>query len=334
MRRLNRREALLAAAGAAFPALGLGQQAAPQQQMPGDEPVFRSDTRLVVLHATVLDKDGHLVTNLGRDAFTVTENGAPQQLRLFRREDVPVSMGLIIDNSGSMRNKRTRVSQAALALVKSSNPQDEMFIVNFNDDAFLDVTFTNDIKKLEEGLTRIDSRGGTAMRDAVTMSMDYLKEKAKRDKKVLLVVSDGDDTGSSPNNTIEKLIAKAQQTEVLIYTIGLLNEEDKRAAKRAERALKGLTTASGGLSYFPKEISGVDEIATQVAHEIRNQYILGYSPSEQALDGTFRNIKVLVKGPGRPMARTRSGYYATKDQAAPPRTSAPAANSLITPPKP
>ena len=252
---------------------------------------------------------------------------------MFRREDVPVSMGLIIDNSGSMRNKRTRVSQAALALVKGSNPQDEMFIVNFNDDAFLDVTFTSDVKKLEEGLTRIDSRGGTAMRDAVTMSMDYLKDRGKKDKKVLLVVSDGDDTGSSPNNTIEKLISKAQQTEILIYSIGLLNEEDKRAANRAERALKGLTTASGGLAYFPKEVSAVDEIATQVAHEIRNQYILGYSPSEQALDGTFRQIKIMVKGPGRPVARTRSGYYATKDQVAP--GGAPAGtSSLITPPKP
>lgn len=325
MRPLSRREALLAAAGALAP--GAFAQ----------DPVFRSDTRLVVLHATVLDKDGHLVTNLGRDAFTVLENNQPQQLRLFRREDVPVSMGLIIDNSGSMRNKRTQVAQAALALVKASNPQDEMFIVNFNDDAFLDVTFTNDVKKLEEGLTRIDSRGGTAMRDAVTMSMDYLKEKAKKDKKVLLVVSDGDDTGSSPNNTIEKLITKAQQMEVLIYTIGLLNEEDKRAAKRAERALKGLTVASGGLSYFPKEVAAVDEIATQVAHEIRNQYILAYSPSEQALDGTFRQIKVQVKGPGRPVARTRSGYYATKDQAVPAtpaQSSVGGSNSLITPPKP
>src|SRR5688572_629539 len=123
MHRLNRREALFAAAGAAFPALSRAQQ--------GADPIFRSDTRLVVLHATVLDKDGHLVTNLGREAFTVQENGATQQLRLFRREDVPVSMGLIIDNSGSMRNKRTRVSQAALALVKASNPQDELFIVNF-----------------------------------------------------------------------------------------------------------------------------------------------------------------------------------------------------------
>jgi Ca-activated chloride channel homolog len=158
------------------------------------DPVFRSDTRLVVLHATVVDKDGRLVTDLPREAFTVYENNAVQPMKIFRREDVPVSMGLIVDNSGSMRNKRSKVAAAALALVKASNPQDEIFIVNFNDDAYLDVPFTNDIKRLEEGLTRIDSRGGTGMRDAITMSMDYLKEKGKRDKKVLLVVTDGDDT--------------------------------------------------------------------------------------------------------------------------------------------
>jgi VWFA-related protein len=295
-----------------------------------EDPVFRSDTRLVVLHATVIDKDGKLVTDLPRDAFTVYENNTVQPMKIFRREDVPVSMGLIVDNSGSMRNKRSKVAAAALALVKASNPQDEIFIVNFNDDAYLDVPFTNDVKRLEEGLTRIDSRGGTGMRDAITMSMDYLKEKGKRDKKVLLVVTDGDDTSSSPSNTIEKLIAKAQQNEALIYAIGLLSEEDRRAAKRAQRALNGLTSASGGQSYFPEDLSNVDQIATQVAHEIRNQYVIAYSPSIQALDGSYRQIKVSVKGPGRPTVRTRSGYYATPGEVAP-RTSAPASN--LVPPK-
>jgi VWFA-related protein len=320
MRPLNKRWTRRELA-AAFGAGWLGALRAQEQ-----DPVFRSDTRLVVLHATVVDKDGRLLPDLPKEAFTVYENNVVQPLRIFRREDVPVSMGLIIDNSGSMRDKRTKVSQAALALVKASNRQDEIFIVNFNDEAFLDVPFTSDIKKMEEGLSRIDSRGGTAMRDAITMSMDYLKEKGKRDKKVLLVVTDGDDTSSSPNNTIEKLVAKAQQSELLIYSIGLLSEEDRRAAKRAERALKGLTSATGGLAYFPKDVSNVEEIASQVAHEIRNQYILAYSPSEQNLDGTYRQIRVAVKGPGRPMARTRSGYYATKDSQPPPGPGTVAAN--------
>ncbi|MEZ5352837.1 MAG: VWA domain-containing protein [Bryobacteraceae bacterium] len=281
--------------------------------------MFRSDTRLVVLHATVVDNKGRLVDKLPRTAFTVLENGAPQEVKIFRREDVPVSLGLIIDNSGSMRDKRQKVNAAALALVKASNPQDEVFIVNFNDEAFLDQPFTADEKKLEEALTKIDTRGGTAMRDAVTMSIDYLKEKGKRDKRVLLVVTDGDDNTSSENNTLEKLVAKAQQQEVLVYCIGLLNDEERRKAKRAQRALNALATASGGLSYFPKEADEVQALAVQVAHEIRNQYIIGYSPAVQALDGSYRRIQVTAKGPNRPVVRTRSGYYATPSKQTAPK---------------
>ena len=285
-------------------------------QEPGD-PVFRSDTRLVLLHATVVDSKGHLVTNLGKDAFTVQENGSTQPLKIFRREDVPVSMGLIIDNSGSMREKRLKVGAAAVALVKASHKQDEVFIVNFNDEAYLDQAFTSDVKKMEEALTKIDSRGGTAMRDAVSMSIDYLKEKGKRDKKVLLVVTDGDDNTSAQSNTMEKLVAKAQQSEILIYTIGLLTEEERAKARRATRALQALATASGGLSYFPKEVTDVEQLAVQVANEIRNQYILAYSPVNQNLDGTFRRVQVTAKGPNRPTVRTRSGYYATPDKQVP-----------------
>ena len=294
--------------GAAVLALALAAALARAQQ---DTPLFRSDTRLVLLHATVVDKSGRLVTNLGREAFKVFENGVQQPLKVFRREDVPVSLALVIDNSGSMRDKRGRVESAALALVKASNPQDEVMIVNFNDEAYEDVTFTNSLKKLEEGLTRIDSRGGTAMRDAISLTIDRIKEKAKRDKKILLAVTDGNDNTSIM--TLEKLVQKAHESEVVIYAIGLLNEEERREAKRAQRALDALTEASGGLAYYPKGVADVDKIALQVAHEIRNQYILAYTPSDQALDGTFRQIKVTVNGPNRPQVRTRSGYYATPD---------------------
>src|SRR5437867_10266373 len=194
---------------------------------------FRADTRLVVLHATVVDKNGKLLTNLPQSAFHVFENNIEQPIKKFMREDVPVSMGLIVDNSGSMRTKRGREEASALALVKASNPQDEVFIVNFNDEAFLDQPFTSNIKELERGLAKIDSRSGTAMRDAIRMSMDYLKENGKRDKKVLVVVTDGDDNNSSV--TLETLIKNIQQSEVpvQIYAVGLLSEEEKREAKRA-----------------------------------------------------------------------------------------------------
>src|SRR5947209_5632912 len=158
-----------------------------QAQQPAGTPdapaIFTADTRLVVLPVSVSDKSGKLVTNLNRQAFKVFENGSEQAIKIFRREDVPISLGIIIDNSGSMRDKRQKVETASLDLVKASNPQDEVFVVNFNDEAYLDVPFTNEIKKLEEGVARIDSRGGTAMRDAIAMSIDYLKEKGKNDKK-------------------------------------------------------------------------------------------------------------------------------------------------------
>ncbi len=276
-----------------------------------DPAVFRSDTRLVVLHASVFDRGGKLVTNLPQAAFKVFENGAEQTIKQFRREDVPVSMGVLIDDSGSMRDKRAKVSAATLALIKASNPQDEVFVVNFNDEAYLDVPFTNDVKKLEEGLTKIDSRGGTAMRDAISMSIDYEHQHAKKDKRVLVIVTDGNDTASNEN--LERLVTKAQKSGVLIYIIGLLSEEEKRDAKKAQRAIKALTEASGGMSFYPKDLPEVDKIALQVAHEIRNQYIITYTPTIQQLDGSYRQIKVTVNGPGRPTVRTRNGYYATPD---------------------
>ncbi|MGA2599939.1 MAG: VWA domain-containing protein [Bryobacteraceae bacterium] len=279
---------------------------------PGETPTFTSETKLVILPVTVSDKNGKLVPNLPQSAFKVLENGAEQPIKVFKREDVPVSLGIIIDNSGSMRDKRVKVETASADLVKNSNPQDEVFVVNFNDEAFLDVPFTNDIKKLEQGLARIDSRGGTAMRDAISMSIDYMKETGKKEKKVLLVVTDGNDTAST--GTLEKVVAKAQRSEILVYAIGLLNEEERREAKKAKRALDEMTTASGGLSYYPKDLTDVDKIALQVAHEIRNQYTIGYTPTLQALDGSFRTIKVMVSGAGRSaLVRTRTGYYATPE---------------------
>jgi VWFA-related protein len=273
------------------------------------DPVFRADSNLVVLHTTVADKSGKLVTDLPQKAFKVYENNVEQQLKEFRREDIPVSLGLVIDNSGSMTLKRQKVEAAVLQLVKASNPQDQTFIVNFNDEAYLDCAFTNSVAKLEEGIARIDSRGGTAVRDAIGMSIDYMKDNAKLDKKIVFVVTDGDDNMSSL--TLEQLVRKAQESEVLIYAIGLLDEEDRRAAKRAERAINAITEASGGAAYFPRELAEVGELALRVAHEVRNQFTLAYTPANQALDGSYRQIRVTVQGPNRPTARTRTGYYAT-----------------------
>jgi len=308
------RAAAIAVAALCFPAFSQSNAKGDAKAAADSGATFSTETRLVPLSVTVQDKSGHLVTNLAQSAFQVYENGAIQPLKVFKREDVPVSLGLIIDNSGSMRDKRSQVAAAALDLVKDSNPADEVFIVNFNDEAFLDADFTSDSNKMEQALSKIDSRGGTAMRDAIRMSIDHLKKGAKRDKKVLLVVTDGNDNASII--TLENLVKEAQNSGVLLYAIGLLTEEERTEAKKAKRSLTALTEATGGEAFYPKSLDEVDRIAHQVAHDLRNQYSLAYSPVNQKLDGSYRQIKVAINAPGHPVARTRSGYYANADASA------------------
>ena len=184
----------------------------------GQEATFRADTRLVVLNVSVFDKDGKMVRDLPKDAFTVYENGGKQTISVFRQEDVPISLGLIIDTSASMTDKRDRVASAALALVKASNPLDEVFIINFNESAVLAKDFTNNIQDLEKALRNLDAKGETAMRDAILLGIEHLRHRAHRDKKVLVVVTDGEDNSSG--ETQAHLIQAAQENDVIIYAVG------------------------------------------------------------------------------------------------------------------
>src|SRR5260370_21912514 len=197
---------------------------------------FTAGTRLVVLHASVSDRQGKLLSTLNRDAFRVFENGTPQEIKLFRHEDIPVSLGIVIDGSGSMLQKLPRVEAAALALVHESNPRDEVFIVTFNDQAFRDVPFTSDTEKMHLGLDRIDARGGTAMRDAIKMALDYSKVAATKEKRVLLVITDGNDNGS--RSSLDRIVLQAQQSESVIYAIGLFRQEKRGDAAQARPRLK------------------------------------------------------------------------------------------------
>jgi len=273
---------------------------------------IKVDVNLVVLHTTVLDDRGRFAEGLKQDNFRVLEDKIEQKLAVFKREDVPVSMGLVIDNSGSMRDKRPRVNEAALTLVQTSNPQDEAFVVNFNDDFYLDLDkdFSNSIPELKEALERIDSRGSTALYDAIIGSLDHLK-KASKDKRVLLIVTDGEDNTS--HNSLDKTIREIQKTDTVIYTIGLLSEESKKNSKRAKKALEQIAQASGGLAFFPENVDDVHNICEQVARDIRNQYTLAYYPSNSKRDGTYRTVQVEIippRGRGKLVARTRNGYYA------------------------
>lgn len=264
---------------------------------------------MVVLNVSVFDRDGKVVRDLGQSAFTVYENGEKQTVKVFRQDDVPISLGLIIDTSASMTDKRDRVASAALAMVKASNPQDEVFIINFNESAVLANDFTNNTKDLEKALRNLDAKGETAMRDALLLGIEHLRHRAHRDKKVLLVVTDGEDNSSV--ETQAHLVEVAQQNDVIIYAIGLLGAEEPESAARAKKQLTELTQQTGGQSWYPSDVGEIANITPQIAHEIRNQYILAYSPTNLAADGTFRKIHVDVDLPGA-MVRTRSGYYAPK----------------------
>ena len=301
------------------------QPAPPGQQQPGA--VIKKDVNLVVLHTTVIDDRGRFVDGLKQENFRVLEDKSEQKLSVFKREDIPVSMGLVIDNSGSMRDKRPRVNEAALTLVQGSNPQDEAFVVNFNDDYYLDLDkdFTSSIPELKEALERIDSRGSTAFYDALIGSMDHAK-KGHKDKKVLLAVTDGEDNAS--RNTLEKTIREIQKSNVVVYTIGLFSDEDKKNRKKAVRALKEIADASGGIAYFPENVEDVHNICEQVAKDIRNQYTLAYYPTNVRKDGTYRAVQVEVippRGRGKLSARTRNGYFAPGQAAA--SNEAPASKS-------
>ena len=297
------------------PATSAEQGQAPSAKS-GDVFVFRKEVDEVTLHATVVDDKNRLVTDLTRPDFTVFEDGQQQQITSFRREDIPVAMGVVIDNSGSMRDKRPAVNAAAINFVKSSNPQDKVFVVNFNEDFFLDQDYTASIPKLKDALERIEARGGTALYDAVVASSDHLKKSGLLEKKVLLVVTDGEDNAS--RESLEQAIRRLQEENgPTIYTIGLLGDEH---SKRARRALRQMAEETGGLAFFPQGLAEVESITQQIAHDIRNQYTIGYKPSKPQTEGGFRSVKVEAnaKGYKKLQVRTRSGYYAGQQRAATP----------------
>jgi Ca-activated chloride channel homolog len=273
--------------------------------------VLRTDVEEVALNATVLDGT-RLVQNLKEENFDVYEDGVKQTLISFQHSDVPVSIALVVDNSGSMSRKRPSVNKSALDLVQASNPQDEAFVVNFSDEAFIDQEFTSDINKLRDGLSHIESRGGTALYDAVVASADKLVADAKRPKQVLVIITDGEDNASTL--TLEQTIRRVQQLSgPEIYSIGLLfgDEMSRSEARHAHRALEMLSTETGGMAFFPRSIDQIDEVAAEVARDIRNQYTLGYHSTKPSTVPGFRRIQVTAeaKGMGKLTVRTRTGYF-------------------------
>jgi Ca-activated chloride channel family protein len=288
------------------------QEQQPDGQQPSDDQrsgfVFKTQVREVILHATVVDEQRRLVTDLDRPAFTAYENGVPQATTSFHREDVPVAMGIVIDNSGSMREKRDKVNQAVLNLIRASGPNDETFVVNFSQDSFLDQDFTSDPGLLQEALQKVSAQGSTALYDAIVASAVHLKNNTRVQRKVLLVITDGRDNASQ--ETLKDAMRRLQQENgPTLYAIGLLGDELQRSDTGA---LQSLAEVTGGVAFFPKCLDEVDDITRVVARDIHSQYTIGYKPTDHSKTGGYRAIEVRAQAPGhrKLTVRTRSGYYA------------------------
>ena len=290
--------------------------------------VVRADVEEVSLNVTVLDGRGQIVQDLKREDFRVLEDGVQQNLLSFQHADLPVSIGMVIDNSGSMFKKRPSVNKAALDLILASNPKDEAFVVNFADDAYIDQDLTSDPNKLKDGLAHIESRGGTALYDAVVASADKLAADAHRPKQVIVIITDGEDNASTLN--LEQAIRRVQQLSgPVIYTIGLLfgDEMSRGEVRHARRALEMLSGETGGIAFFPKSLDQVDQIAAEVARDIRSQYTLAYHSTKPTSAPGFRKVTVIAqaKGEGKLNVRTRTGYFPSLKNAAK-ATESPASN--------
>jgi Ca-activated chloride channel family protein len=265
---------------------------------------------LVVLHPTVRDRKGRAISDLREQNFEVYEDGVRQSIRLFRHEDIPVTVGLVIDHSGSMRAKLPDVIAAARTFVQTSNPEDRMLVVNFNEKVTLGlpdaVSFTNRSEELERAILRTPATGMTALYDAVVKGLERVQA-SSQDKRALIVISDGADNASK--HTLAQLMKMAGQSSALIYAVGILDEDDPDGNPGVLNRLAGVT---GGEAFFPSLKDPVIAVCERIARDIRNQYTIGYVSSNAAQTGVYRAIRVVAGGTadGKLVVRARSGYIA------------------------
>ena len=288
--------------------------AGPQSKPPGnrEDGSYRIsvDVDLIVLPASVRDRQRREVSGLRENDFKVYEDGVAQRIQLFRHEDIPVIAGLLIDHSGSMRPKLAEVTAAARAFVHSSNPDDQMFVVNFNETVSLGlpetIRFTSSSSELEHAIWGAPAIGQTALYDAILGALEHLQT-GSRDKKVLIVVSDGGDNASS--HSLAEVLKITEQSNVVIYAIGIFEEYDPDANPKV---LNRLAQGTGGEAFFPEKLKDVVSICERIARDIRSQYSIGYVSTNTKRDGVYRAIRVAAQAPGhgKLLVRTRRGYVA------------------------
>jgi len=288
------------------------------------------DVELVQLPISVLDKDGLPVRGLQQANFTIYEDKVQQDITLFKHEDIPLSIALVIDASGSMSDKLERLHASAMTFVRESNPDDETAIESFADDVTLEQDFTRNQHNLSRALAEITPNGNTSLYDAVFLAAKHLNEQGFHDKKVLLVVSDGEDNKS--RYKLKEVLSAIRESKIILYAVGLLTPEPLFTPNDGKKALKKLAEATGGASFFPKNLNEVEEICKKIARDLREQYTVGYKPSNNQQDGSWRKVQVRVNPPktiSNIKVRTKQGYYApsTRDTKTAPKTSLTLENS-------
>jgi Ca-activated chloride channel family protein len=273
--------------------------------------LLSSHSDLVLLDVSIKDPKGGFVSGLTKDAFKVFDNNQEQEVRVFEAGDIPVTVGLVVDNSGSMRAKKAEVVTAALTFVTESNPKDEMFVVNFNDTVRMGlphgVAFSDDRNLLRSALLNNAVHGRTALNDALKLALAHL-EKGRRDKKTLILISDGGDNASEL--TQADIMHLAEESRATIYTIGIFDADDK---DKNPAFLKKLAHLTGGECYIPQQLDQMVEVCRKIAKDVRNRYAVGFVPPASELDGSVRKLRVVASAPerGKLVVRTRTHYIAT-----------------------
>lgn len=273
------------------------------------QPSFKTtSSELVVLPVVVTDKQGKFISDLTSDKFAILDNGRRVPIEFFTNEDTPVTIGLVVDASGSMRAKMGEVVAATLAFAKSSNPDDELFAVRFNDDvrdAVTDSPFllAGDLARLEAAITSVQPDGRTALYDGIMSALDHL-ERGSRARKALVVISDGGDNASDAE--LDQVLRRARDSNAAIYTVGIYDEMD---LDRNPKVLKALAQTTGGERYLPRSPGDLLRVCHQIAREIRSGYTIGYVPPDR--DGSYHNVRVVLDARPRKLnVRTRPGYFA------------------------
>ena len=280
-----------------------------QQTNPAESSTIRLNVNLILVHVTVSEQSGHIISGLQKQAFRLFVDGVQRSITVFQADDAPLAAGILVDNSASMTSKGSEVRAAALAFARASNRQDQMFVVHFNDQVRLglppETPFTANVSELEKALARFDATGTTALYDALGLALAQLR-RAELERRVLLLISDGGDNSSRAQ--LADVLKTARESGYAIYSIGIYDNMDR---DRNPRILSELAELTGGKAFFPAERKEVTTSCEEIARDIRRQYTLGFEGEE---DGQYHHIKVTAQDPNYSQlaVRARAGYFAPK----------------------